>query len=202
MVMDDRSKGSVLEPSLLPDGIANAPEVAALEGAADPLVDRERRRTAPPQQLVRRDHRPPSAAFLALLLPPAPGAVAATAAVVAAEYLGPVRYVHRQGAGGSGIGDGAICLLAARGRRPGGRRRLRELGQARLDGASPDVGLLELIRVEPGGGRREEAVRRVVRRQLLSSPRHDQPSSRLCILFPRRKPPRLNYSSRLGPWSA
>lgn len=141
---------SVLETGLLPDGIANPAEVAALEGPADSLVDGERGRPAPPQQLVRRDHLPrrraPLVVVIRLLRPPTPGAAVAAAGAVA-EYLGPVRYVHRQRGGGGAISSLVATLLARR-----GGHRLGQLGAARLDGASPDVGLVELVGVCSGGG--------------------------------------------------
>ncbi|CAL9160417.1 unnamed protein product, partial [Musa hybrid cultivar] len=176
---------SVFEAGDLPHGVANPTQVPALEGPPDPLVDRHRRRPAPPQQLVRRDH-PPAVQLVAvdclllLLLLPETAAVLAVAVGAVAEDLGPIGYVHRQGGGGDAVSPLAVGLPATGGRAEGGDRPAAGLGLAggRLDGASPDIRLRELVRVMETGGRRlgKEAVRRVLGGVVVASPCHSSPS--------------------------
>ena len=136
-----KSIQSVLETDLLPDGIPDPAQVPALEGPAYPLVDRERGAPATPQQLVRWDDRPAAHLLVVAVVLEIPHAFAVVASVLLSQYLGPVRYVHRER---RGRGD-PVAVFRFLPPGPSGGDRLAVLGWSGLEGAPSDVGLVELV---------------------------------------------------------
>jgi hypothetical protein len=167
---------SVLEPGLLPDGVADAAEVAALERAPGALAHGEARGGALPalQQLVGRHPTPPAAGRAVLAVVVRPALRARAPGVLRAEDLGPVGDVHRQrsralacaparpigGLRRRGHRRGPPVLLARGGQE---RRRRRGVGAAGPPAAPDDVRLVQLhalVHGVRGPRRREEPVRR------------------------------------------